>query len=133
MPPGGGDSAPSRWASAVEKSRPESPTVLASFLDASNCRPTPCVEPGTRTRGNPDDRKDKPVFQSAKKVMVGVAALAAAALGGSAIADATTSPSTSTTSTSSPGTSSPGTPASGTQKPPASRGPAHGTAAHEDA
>jgi nicotinic acid phosphoribosyltransferase len=58
-----------------------------------------------------------------KKVLVGVAALAALALGGSAIAGAATS-STSTTT-------APGTPSS--QARPAFNGPAHGTAAHENA
>jgi len=64
------------------------------------------------------------MFHSTKKVLAGVAALAALALGGSAIAGAATS-STSSSSTSS-GTSS-------SKTPPAFKGPAHGTAAHEDA
>jgi hypothetical protein len=64
------------------------------------------------------------VFQQAKKVMAGVAVLAALALGGSAVAGAATSSSTSTTTSSS---------ASNASAPPAFNGPAHGTAAHEDA
>ncbi len=44
---------------------------------------------------HPDDRKDhKPTFQPIKKVVAGVAALAALALGGSAIAGAATSTTT---------------------------------------
>ncbi len=68
------------------------------------------------------------MFQPIKKVVVGVAALAALALGGSAIAGAATSSTTSGTTTS---TSAPSS--SGTQTPPKFSGPAHGTAAHEDA
>ena len=64
------------------------------------------------------------MFRSTKKVLAGLAALAALALGGSAMAAAATSSSSTTTSTSSS--------ASG-QQPPAFQGPAHGTAAHEDA
>jgi hypothetical protein len=60
------------------------------------------------------------MFQSTKKVIAGIAALAALALGGSAIAGAASSSTTGTT------TSAP-------QAPPAFNGPAHGTAAHEDA
>jgi hypothetical protein len=63
------------------------------------------------------------MFHSTKKVLAGVAALAALALGGAAIADAATSSPTSTTTTSRP---------SG-QARPAPNFPAHGTAAHEDA
>ena len=63
------------------------------------------------------------MFHSMKKVLAGVAALAALALGGSAIAGAATSSTFSTTTPSAPGS----------QAPPAFNGPAHGTAAHEDA
>jgi outer membrane lipoprotein SlyB len=63
------------------------------------------------------------MFHPLKKVLAGVAALAALALGGSAIAGAATS-STSTTTTST---------APSSQAPPAFSGPAHGTAAHENA
>ena len=63
------------------------------------------------------------MFHSMKKVLAGVAALAALALGGSAIAGAATSSTSSTTTPSAPGS----------QAPPAFNGPAHGTAAHEDA
>jgi nicotinic acid phosphoribosyltransferase len=63
------------------------------------------------------------MFPQIKKVMAGVAALAALALGGSALAGAATS---STTATTTPSTST-------TQAPMAFNGPAHGTAAHEDA
>lgn len=66
------------------------------------------------------------MFHRVKKVVVGIAAVAALALGGSAIAGAATSQTTSTTSTTSQTLSS-------TQAPPAFHGPAHGTAAHEDA
>jgi hypothetical protein len=66
------------------------------------------------------------MFQQGKKVLTGIAALAALALGGSAIATAASSQSSTTTTT--PSQSGSGTPA-----PPAFRGPAHGTAAHEDA
>ena len=67
------------------------------------------------------------MFHPIKKVVVGVAALAALALGGSAIAGAATSTTTATTTS----TSAP----SSTGAPTALRfsGPAHGTAAHEDA
>jgi hypothetical protein len=60
-----------------------------------------------------------------KKVLIGVAALAALAAGGSALAGAATSRTTTTTTTTQSG--------SATQAPPASNFPAHGTAAHEDA
>ena len=60
------------------------------------------------------------MFQLMKKVLVGIAAVAALALGGSALAGATTS----TTATPS---------ASGAPVVPKFNGPAHGTAAHEDA
>jgi hypothetical protein len=98
---------------------------LSVFQRSSYTARRPCgVNPGVaRTT-----ERIKPVFQHTKKVLVGVAALAAIALGGSAIADATTSHSTTQTS--------PGAPAPtgwSTQRPPAFRGPAHGTAAHEDA
>jgi outer membrane lipoprotein SlyB len=63
------------------------------------------------------------MFHSMKKLLAGVAALAALALGGSAIAGAATS---STSTTTPQGASAP-------QRPPAFNGPAHGTAAHEDA
>jgi hypothetical protein len=63
------------------------------------------------------------MFHTTKKVLAGLAALAALALGGGAIADAATSSTTSTTTTSPP---------SG-QARPAPNFPAHGTAAHEDA
>ncbi len=63
------------------------------------------------------------MFQQAKKVGVGVAALAAFALGGAALAGATTSQSSTTSSQS--GSSMPARPAF--------NGPAPGTAAHEDA
>jgi outer membrane lipoprotein SlyB len=62
------------------------------------------------------------MFQSMKKVLAGVAALAALALGGSAIANAASSGTTSTTTPS----------ASSGQTPPAFNGPAPGTPAHED-
>ena len=61
------------------------------------------------------------MFNSAKKVLAGVGALAALALGGSAIASAATS---STATSTTPSTSS---------APGPSSMPAHGTAAHEDA
>jgi hypothetical protein len=63
------------------------------------------------------------MLHSIKKLLAGVAALAALVLGGAAVAGATTSSNSSATSQS---TSSP-------QGPAAFRGPAHGTAAHEDA
>ena len=66
------------------------------------------------------------MFKQVKKVLVGVAALAALAVGGAAIAGAATSSQTTTTTTTLPSTS-------GSQTPPAFSGPAHGTAAHEDA
>jgi nicotinic acid phosphoribosyltransferase len=65
------------------------------------------------------------MFQRMKKVLAGVAALAAIAFGASSIAGAASS-STSTTQ----GTTQS---AAGTQSPPEFNGPAHGTAAHEDA
>jgi hypothetical protein len=63
------------------------------------------------------------MFQPMKKVLAGMAALAALALGGSAIASAASSSTTSTT------------PPSGSSghAPPAFNGPAPGTTAHEDA
>jgi hypothetical protein len=64
------------------------------------------------------------MFHSTKRVLAGMAALAALALGGSAIAGAATS---STSSSSTAGATT------GSKTPPAFRGPAHGTAAHEDA
>jgi len=60
------------------------------------------------------------MFHQAKKVLAGVAALAAVALGASAVAGAATSSSTSTSGQSAPSA-------------PAFHGPAPGTAAHEDA
>jgi outer membrane lipoprotein SlyB len=63
------------------------------------------------------------MFHPMKKVLVGVAALAALALGGSAIATATTSSTGSTAAQS----------GSSAQAPPRFNGPAHGTARHEDA
>jgi len=63
------------------------------------------------------------MFNSTKKVLAGVAALAALALGGAAISDAATTSTTSTTTTSPP---------SG-QARPGPNFPTHGTAAHEDA
>jgi len=63
------------------------------------------------------------MFQSTKKVLAGVAALAALALGGAAIADAATSSTASSTTT--------GPPAG--QARPSPNFPAHGSAAHEDA
>jgi hypothetical protein len=62
------------------------------------------------------------MFRTTKRVMAGIAALAALALGGSALAGAATSTTTSTT----PSTST-------APAPPKFNGPAHGTAAHEDA
>ena len=64
------------------------------------------------------------MFQSTKKVLAGVAALAALALGGAAISNAATSSTTSTTPTTSPPR---------TQARPGPGFPAHGTAAHEGA
>lgn len=64
------------------------------------------------------------MFHSTKKVLAGIAALAALALGGAAISDAASSPSTSTTTSTSPPSG---------QARPAPGFPAHGTAAHEDA
>jgi hypothetical protein len=64
------------------------------------------------------------MFHTTKRLLAGMAALAALALGGSAIAGAASSSSTTTTST--------GQGASAAQ-PPAFNGPAHGTPAHEDA
>jgi hypothetical protein len=64
------------------------------------------------------------MFNSTKKVITGVAALAALALGGSAIASAASSSSTTA------GSSSASTTPSATSRPAI---PAHGTAAHEDA
>ena len=64
------------------------------------------------------------MFQSTKKALAGLAALAALALGGSAIAGAASSSSSSTTGTGQ---------STSTTKPPAFNGPAHGTAAHEEA
>jgi outer membrane lipoprotein SlyB len=66
---------------------------------------------------------------NARKVIAGVAALAALALGGSAIADAASSGTS--TSTSTAGTSA--APPAGSQAPPRFNGPAPGTAAHESA
>ena len=63
------------------------------------------------------------MFHPIKKVVVGIAALAALALGGSALAGAATSTTPSTTTTSS----------SSGQAPPKFTGPEHGTAAHENA
>jgi hypothetical protein len=63
------------------------------------------------------------MFHSTKKVLAGVAALAALGLGGSAIADAASSSTTNTTTTSTPST----------QAQPPANFPAHGSAAHEDA
>lgn len=63
------------------------------------------------------------MFQPVKKVLLGIAGLAALALGGSALAGATSS---STSSTTTPSASS--APAA-----PRFLGPAHGAAAHEDA
>ena len=64
------------------------------------------------------------MFNRLKKVLMGVAVLAALAVGGSAIASAASSKTTTTTTTPS---------ASGSATVPAFTGPAHGTAAHEDA
>jgi hypothetical protein len=61
--------------------------------------------------------------RTARKTIVGVAAMAALALGGSAIAGAATSTSSSASTS----------PTQTAQRPPAFNGPAHGTAAHEDA
>jgi outer membrane lipoprotein SlyB len=69
------------------------------------------------------------MFRSMKKVVAGVAVLAALALGGSAIAGAATSSTTATTPQSGSSTQS----GPSTQGAPAFKGPAHGTAAHEDA
>jgi uncharacterized membrane protein YkoI len=66
------------------------------------------------------------MLKHVKKVLLGVAALAALAVGGAAIAGAATSSQTTTTTTTLPSSS-------GSQAPPAFGGPAHGTAAHEDA
>ena len=66
------------------------------------------------------------MFHRFKKMLAGVAALAALAVGGAAIAGAATSHTASTTSTTTPSASS-------SQTPPPFNGPAHGTAAHEDA
>jgi hypothetical protein len=66
------------------------------------------------------------MLKHVKKVLLGVAALAALAVGGAAIAGAATSSQTTTTTTTVPSASS-------SQAPPAFPGPAHGTAAHEDA
>jgi hypothetical protein len=63
------------------------------------------------------------MFQKLKKVLMGVAALAALAVGGSAIASAASSKTTTTTTPS----------ASSSATLPVFAGPAHGTAAHEDA
>jgi len=65
----------------------------------------------------------QPVFRSTKKMLAGLAALAALALGASAIAGAATSTSTTGATT---GTAAPAAA-------PQFNGPAHGTAAHEDA
>jgi hypothetical protein len=65
------------------------------------------------------------MLKHVKKVLLGVAALAALAVGGAAIAGAATSSQTTTTTTVPSASSS--------QAPPAFSGPAHGTAAHEDA
>jgi hypothetical protein len=69
------------------------------------------------------------MIQQVKKVLIGVAALAALAVGGAAIATGATSHNANTsgtTTTTNPSSSS-------SQEPPAFNGPAHGTAAHEDA
>jgi hypothetical protein len=63
------------------------------------------------------------MFQKLKKVLMGVAAVAALAVGGSAIASAASSKTTTTTTPS----------ASSSATMPSFAGPAHGTAAHEDA
>jgi len=70
------------------------------------------------------------MFPPIKKVLAGVAALAALALGGSAIAGAATSSSPSSSSSSSSATAQS---APTSQGRPAFNGPAPGTAAHEDA
>jgi hypothetical protein len=95
------------------------PTHILSFFAT---RSYPAGAACWGTRGRPDQRKER-MFTPIKKVLAGLAALAALALGGSAIASAASS---STTSSTSPSTS-------GAQSRPAFRGPAHGTAAHEDA
>ena len=66
-----------------------------------------------------------------KKVLAGLAALAALAFGASAIAGATSSTTGSTTTSSTPTAS--GSPAAPAQAPRSFNGPAPGTAAHEDA
>jgi hypothetical protein len=69
------------------------------------------------------NERKRPMFRSTKKVLAGLAALAALALGGSAIAGAATS---TTTTSATPGPS-------GTTAPPRFNGPPRGSAAHEDA
>jgi hypothetical protein len=70
------------------------------------------------TRGIPDNRKEKQVSKSMKKLLLTVGALAAFAVGGTAIADAASSQGTTAA-------------LSTTHAQPSF--PAHGTAAHEDA
>jgi hypothetical protein len=65
------------------------------------------------------------MFKSTKRVLAGLAALAALALGGSAIAGAASSSSATTTT-------SPTTTTQAQPEPPAFNGPAPGTPAHED-
>lgn len=64
------------------------------------------------------------MFRSTKKMLAGLAALAALGLGGSALAGAATSSSTGTTTPQGQ---------AGRQPPPRLPGPAHGTPAHENA
>src|SRR5207302_7067601 len=92
-------------------------SVSSAFLDV---RRMVMDDPGL----DPDDRKDKTMFGSTKRMLAGLAALAALALGGAAIAGAATSSSGTSTTTQSQ---------SGGQPPPRFHGPAPGTAAHENA
>ena len=70
-------SSASRTAGSIHSRR-----ILRAFQAPSNTAPRSLmVNPG-----NPDDRKDETMFHNVKKVMIGVAALAALAVGGSAIA-----------------------------------------------
>lgn len=75
------------------------------------------------TRKQPGRPKGSNMFHPLKKVVVGVAAMAALALGGSAIAGAATSSTASTTTAT----------VTTTHAHPEFNGPKHGTAAHENA
>jgi hypothetical protein len=74
--------------------------------------------------GDARDNRKENMFEKAKKLSLGLAALIGTAVGGAAIAGAATSGSTTTTTT---------TTVPSPQQPPAMNMPMHGTASHEDA